>query len=352
MAVQFLDSCGDHYSQVSDMISKWTWAQFATIVPGRNGNGILLQPGAGIISKSLKHRNIWITGFAIFFDTGSNFGAAGNVYVASNTGAAIFSIQIQPDGSVTISTNGPAGTVIGSTATLDPPFYCQPMHWYFFEVKFEIFGGDNVSVVASLNIDGASLLVNKTGDTGYDVSQFVVPQGTANFHQFFGANVTGGIIIDDVNIKDTDGAFAVDFLGDLAIFCLYPRADITTQWTGLIPGNQFSQINSHTPLGDSTYVYASQPPDSPLSAFDNFFWEPIPTFFGDLFCVQMSVYARKDAEGTRAIQSVAGGSGQVSDVFYLDDDYSYYIFPMSDNSGTKWTITDFNAKSFGFLIAE
>lgn len=337
----------DHYNTIDEMVAKWTWAQFATIVPGRNGQGVLLQGGPGVISKSLKHESTWIVGWACYFQTTAFLGTS-NIYILSNTGQALALIQLNTDGSINLASAGPGGGIMGTTAEGVPPFYCRPNRWYFFEAKIQIFGGGDVSIAASLRIDGDLRIALCTGNTGLNSDNFVVPGGTANFHQFVGGPNSPGMIIDDVRFLDTSGAFNNTFLDDLAIFCVFPRADVLTQWTGLVSGDQFSQINNITPLGDASYVFASEPPNSPPQSIDNFLWQPIPAFFGDLFAIQMSIYARKDAEGVRAVQSFSGAMR--SDIFYLDDNYIYYTFPMDSNEGVKWTILAFNAKSYGFQL--
>jgi len=118
-----------------------------------------------------------------------------------------------------------------------------------------------------------------------------------------------------------------------------------------VPGNQFSQINSQFPLGDTSYVYTNV-----INSIDNFFYQPVSPFNGDIFGVQYLLYMRKDQEGTRAVQQFAGPSGSPEasgPVWYLGDSYLYYIWDLDVDPATmtQWTQSGFNNTKFGFLLS-
>ena len=350
--MQFMDSV-DHYNTNAELYVKWTTLGNGTfITTGRNGQGIAL----GQVNKACTLQSEWIVGWAVNFEASTGFGPIEPHYFLSNVNQTIFVLAIDTDGSISLWGGPGTTTFIASSLTATPPFFLHPNTWYYFEVKIILSNTNNISVTATLKVNNVTVAAG-TCSTGINGNTFLVPGATANFHSWVNIDIFGNSVIDDINIKDATGAFNNDFVGDIRIGCLFPRQDVLTQWTGLAPGNQFSQINNVTPLGDSSYVYATSNPMSPTTPYDNFNWQPVPPFLGNIIAVQYLVYARKDDEGTREIQqfcNVPGSAdpGALSPVWSLSDTYVYYYYDMDVDPETSapWTQAGFNGKQFGFQL--
>ena len=349
--MEFMDSF-DHYNTSDELVAKWTTANGSSLGPGRNGQGLIL---AGVM-KSLSLQTEWITGFAFNIKTSTGLGAIEPLYQILNVNTTIGTMAVDTDGSISLWAGNGFNNLIATTLTDSPPFYLHPNQWYYCEIKWVITPGMNTAVGATLKINNVQVAFG-SASSGLNANNFLVPGSGANVHQWSNLDIFGNVVLDDLNIKNANGAFNNDFIGDVKIGCLYPRQDVLTQWNGLIPGNQFSQINSQFPVGDSSYVYATSDPHAPTTPSDNFNWQPVSPFVGSIIAVQYLVYARKDDEGTREIQQFFGtpGSsfpGALSPVWSLGDTYLYYYYDMDINpsTGSAWGVADFNSSQFGFQL--
>lgn len=353
MSMLFMDSV-DHYN-TSEIYTKWTTVGNGTFITagGRNGQGIAL----GQVNKSTKLSTVFITGFATNVEASTGFGPIEPLYTIANVNQDICTLAVGTDGSLSLWCGAGTSVFMGSSLSANPPFYIHPNTWYYFEVKFSIGSGINLPVTGSLQVNGVEVIASCTANSGVNGNSFLVPNSGGNFHSWTNLDIFGNTIIDDINIKDNSGTYNNDFIGDVRLGCLFPLSDVTTQWTGLVPGNQFSQINAQFPLGDSSYVFATSDPMSPTTPFDNFNWQPVPPFLGNIVAVQYLVWARKDDEGTRQIRQFCGlpttiAPGALSPTWSLSDTYLYYYYDMDVDPDTMlpWTQGGFNSKQFGFQL--
>jgi hypothetical protein len=353
--MEFMDSF-DHYNTSDELVTKWTSANGAVLGQGRNGQGLVL--GNGFTFKSVSLQNTWFVGFAMNMNIATGFGPMSVIYQISNVGTVIASLAIDPDGSLSLWSGNGFNNLIATTleSPQGMPFYIQPRVWYYIEIGWTIGSGTNLPVAAELKINNV-IQASGTAGSGIDGATLLVPNSGANVHAWATPDVFGNLIIDDLNIKNGNGAYNNTFIGDIKIGVLFPRADVTSGWTGLVPGNQYSQINSQFPLGDVSYVYATSNPMTPSTPSDNFQWQPVSPFLGTIMAVQYLVWARKDDEGTREIQQFCGSPGNsqpgsLSPVWSLGDSYLYYYYDMDVDPATTlpWTQDGFNGTQFGFQL--
>ena len=359
MSCEFIDSF-DHYNTSDELVAKWTTANGCTLGPGRNGQGLVIGTSA---LKSLKLQQQWYVGFAMNVEAATGFGPIEVVYATYNVGTVMGTLSIAPDGSLALwagngfNPSGPNANLICTTLTTSPlPFYIHPNQWYYVEIAWTIGSGNNANVSGTIRVNGVQLCTG-SAPSQVNTNGFIVPNSGTNVHQWFNIDIFGNVVIDDLYIFDNAGEFNNTFAGDVKLGVLYPLSDITTQWTGLIPGNQYSQINSQFPVGDSSYVYATAPAMGSPSIYDNFNWQQANPAIGQIFVVQYLVYARKDDEGTREIQQFCGTPGSIhagalSPVWSLGDTYLYYYYDMDVDPATQtsWTVAGFNASQFGFQL--
>lgn len=125
----------------------------------------------------------------------------------------------------------------------------------------------------------------------------------ANYHTFSAMpSGVGSCYLDDVYICDKSGGVNDTFLGDIKIGCIFPRQDVTTGWTPSTGTTHFSLVNEHVPDDDSTYVFTNS-----ASAIDSYYFDNVSSFSGQIQGAQISFFARKNDEGSRAFRDVANG---------------------------------------------
>lgn len=346
MANKFVDSA-DHYA-TANMYQKYTSISRAAVTAaGRNSNGILLTPGSSI-SVTLVPQNGWTVGFA-WKQLPDSFGANGNIY----SGGAVFTEPGFTGGAniVTIITNsdGTLSLQTGNSVTFGTTEHPLVQNtFYSIQLQYTL-GGNPISVTAELVINGAVVIEAVSANTGYNPNNLLFGgQSLCNQHTW-GSGGAGGYIIDDIWINDNTGVRNTSYSGDLAIYCIYPRQDVTTQWgvssgaTG--DGNNYKLVNEHIPDDDISYIEDENP-----GHVDSFFFDEV-TATNPIPFVQLSLYARKTDEGTRAVQALLNNVN-VGDEFYLSDDYVYNRVNLDDNDGADWSAAGVNSSSFGIQVTE
>lgn len=343
MALRFCDSF-DHYV-TANVTQKWTSNSGASIVPGRHGNGI---GGNANIFKTLDFQNRWIIGFAAKgIGQASNANTVYSVQALTASGSlqSLVSIVKNLDSSLSLST--PTG-LIGTTPAFDWSGY------HFIELDLALSGTATITASATMRVNTESLVVGARS-CGVVVTDIATGAAEANVH-LFSPQFSG--VLDDIYICDGNGGVNDSFMGDVKISVIRPNGDNVTQWTGTTTGTattHFTDVNDINPDDDNSYVYSTA-----TGSMELYDWEDISAFTGTIKGVQYSVYARKDEEGARVIRLVEGTtgtntitnsvSGKVD--IYLNDNYDYHHVPLdtSPTTGTGWTVTDFNADRFGYIV--
>jgi hypothetical protein len=141
----------------------------------------------------------------------------------------------------------------------------------------------------------------------------------------------------------------VSFLGDVGIYATMPVQDGVVTWQPVpsVP-QSYVNVNSIPPQDDNAYVYTDT-----INNGETFLFQPILGFNGTIFGAQLVIYAKKDAEGTRAFKPAIAGSTFVGPSIpdnYLFDYYDYFTFPMDSNNGVAWTPANFNSQNFGAVL--
>ena len=351
MAVEFLDGFA-HYV-TTNMSQKWTFPS-GTITSsppaGRVGPGLLL-PVGGNAGITLSHQSGWVNGFAAYFN-GSPATYNGFVYNASHAGQTeLLRVRIESDATLSLVTGNNSVLIANSS-----PFSLHDNTWYYLEIKHNYSGStsSNIQTTATLRVDGA-VRASGTGTCGFNTTGLLLQTPTVNAHGVANPVVNGNTYIKDLYIFDQSGSNTNDFAGDCTFVFVVPDGDVTTQWDLSSGSVSFSLVNEVPPDGDTSYVQSSNSSTAINSATDNFTWQDIPAFTGTIVAVQYLGFLRKTGEGKKSVKLTVGPTGaftQVSDEFFLNDNYLYYRLPLGTdpNTGIGWTRTGFNATDFGIEV--
>lgn len=351
MSLVFLDSF-DGYS-TNEVPLRWNQSNGATIIAGgRNGKGCNVPSGGGPV-KVVPYNNAWVVGFA--FKNNSARLDAGAIYTAYTPRAQnICQIFVETDGSISLYTQASNLPFANTSAN---NFYLYTNTWYYIEIMwmitptFDINGNPAVLLnVQGLRVNKQTVLTGSTLVTWNYTTNSLTAQPKINQHSWsFNSGNPGGCTIDDLYIFNQDaGTPNSTFAGDIKILVIKPIQDLATPFlTHGGSGSSFSCINETPADYDASYLY-----DNTNQDFDNFNWQQLPAFYGSVICVQYSIFARKDDEGSRAfVHTMGSGPGQVSSAHYIGDSYLYYMWELDTGpGGAPWTVALFNATSFGFQV--
>ena len=348
----FMDSC-DHYDQTSYIGLKWNVLGIGTssTSAGRNGRGIQFNNSGGL-GKSCPHNSSWVFGWAINIGNTEGAFGEGSFYQASHAGdTTLFTIFSEGDGSVSIYAGNGRTTLIANSGSSG--LFLKSGVWYWFDCKFEITGTTPMSITATFRVN-TQVWCTGSGSTGINVSSLLLQTATTNFHQFF--NPSGVTSIDDIAIFPIDGTGSVnDFFGDTMLSVLFPRADVTANWTavGGSTSTMWDHVNDQFAEANDDTIYIK----SDTAGQDaNMQWQPVSVpAGGSIIAVHYGVLARKDAEGSRSFEQTVGPTGgflQLGPTWFPGDSYAYYFFGMDQdpNTGAPWTATGFDGTDFGVQL--
>jgi hypothetical protein len=372
---RFCDSF-DHYG-TADIPHKWTQENSSAIAAGgrRASNCLALLISDSFVSKTFTPQTGWTVGFGLKWISGS--GGGWNTAASFNGLLQVLcGMSVNSDGTVSlVSFHGVGATT--ATAIL------RSGDWDYYEVECS-FSGNPISYTAILRQNGIVILTY-SGTTGLDPTQTLFNMSASNVHVL--QNTTGpGMYFDDFYVNDNTGSYNTSFMGVIDIGCIYPVTDVTTQWTPSAgssgDGVNYQLVNENPPDGDSSYIFTNT-----VGYIDQFLMAPAAPLTGQVQGVQFNTYARKDAEGSRAVtpvlngavivfknttdayspqlgvaqlgySSLASSAGTSSSVapalspdFYLADDYTYHCVPMDTQPyGAPWTVASINSSAFGLQL--
>lgn len=331
----------------ADLASRWTLVSgggLGTIIAnGRNGQALRLGFGSAV-AKTLPHSGRWVVGRAYRL-AASPFGNDA-IYQLSNNTNVLFTLRQNVDGTLSMHAGVGGDPVIGvSERALDKGI------WYYIEVDITIGGGSPLTVSAELRIN-AHVEASGVHDAPYNASQNLSFPSTggvdANYHQFSGTSGSGGsggCDMDDLYIKNNSG-----YYGDVRIVLLVPNGDGgVSDWTPDSGSTHYDRVNSY-PVDLTKYL--ETPTANDIDTWD---WQDCPGFSGTIKAVNISMFARKDDEGTKSFKIVVGSSGTdgASDEYFVSDALGerYEWGQETDPAtGIGWTQAGFNATQWGVKL--
>ena len=345
MALIFMDSFA-HYN-IGQMNRKWLFNGGSRLTAGNNG-GIALAMGSNAeIGVSLPYRNYAVVGFRIKFDNAS---AGSRLYSAigiggSRGGRIYISLYILPDGKLAVYA-GDASLLLGDTGD----FKVHAETWYYFELKYTTFSTIDINTGLqmvgvtnpTLRIDGTTRITGGSGSVDVDEHFWITPAGSFDIHQFdSNATTSEGMLIQDLYIFDNTGGVNIDFAGDSRMGCIYPRADISTDWTPSTGSSHFNLVNEHICDDDITYISSDTAGNHDEYNFD------LVTIVGEIVAAQFLICARKDDEGSRSLKGTMDNVAFTVEEF-INDSYVYYRKPFDLNPPQD--ATTFNAHTWGVEV--
>lgn len=347
MALQLLDSCGDHYA-TADIPQKWfSNTGFTVDASGRNGNCIKSGTSNTIYT-------LWtnlpancatvIWGFAFFPDSFASVGfpASGGINEFSLMDAATKQISLAFDtaGAIRVLRGSFTGTLLGTS----PSNSLVAGAWNFIEVKVLFATGATGTVTVKVN--GVTVL------TLSSVITCVSANAYANQIQFrFTASINVGTMkFDDLYVFNALGGINNDFAGDSKVVVLRPAgAGHTQSWTTNGSGTHFGCINQTNPDGDTTYLSSST-----IGQIDVETLDALPASVTAVLAVQTVISARKDDASVRQIAPVLsdGSTDAAGTTVGLANNFAYYMQAYDQNPLTtsNWATGDFATLQAGAKV--
>ncbi len=366
MALEFMDGCS-HLGTGSSPFNtdrKWTSAGplGAYYVSSPTGPVRRTNPAFAATACTLLLNSSFPTKTLTYrterFMAGAYYLAASNpqiqqFFFMGSGGVKLAWLTVEADQTVSIYANGNATPVFNSA-----PYTFTLNAYHYVEFHVTLSGGSPITVTADLSIDGVRLATGATGSTTTNASSLIC--GAAQMNQIGFAGGTAyvmDIIVMNASATDVNGNATTlnAFQGDVAIMDLIPDANVTANWTLFAGSSQWAVLGNIPPQDDVQYIYSDT-----VGQVSSVNMQAISGISGTLLGVQFCIYAKKDAEGSRAIrgqlngtdlQSWTGiGSSPITDQS-LYDYYDDFLFPLDTNGGTAWTESNFNSATWGVKVS-
>lgn len=334
----------DHYRVTSDIALKWTEnvitsARIGVIPDGSGKNGLSVSSGVG---KTLVYENDYWIGFRFYFDSQAGWGGQGPfcLWSATNSNTLVMA-SIEHDGTISLWA-GSRNTLIGNSGTVGFSLHGQTS--YYVEFHFSTSGGSamaNITGTAAIWVNGVSLAIGGSGDTGWKTTDTLNGTNQGNYFQFQDGNVVNGKCwVRDLYI--TTGLSSP--YGDIGLGADFPATlHSNSGWAAVGAATLPAACNPQYPDINDDTIYIKD--DNPTDLAD-FIFTPLATSETIPF-VHLGAYHKKDAEGTRTFQFTVNGA-TCGPIISPGDDYRYdFVFLPTDPSGSPWTVAVFNATAFG-----
>lgn len=319
----FIDSCGDHFNNISDIRSKWDISNPDTsqykLVSGKTNYGLELN---SILGKYLggEYSSI-ILGFAFKVN-----GVVDNYQLVGlgNRSPYTTSIKLLSNGSITVLSTNSSSSITRATSQ---PNIISPNTWYYLEAK--IVTSTNSTGSIQIKVDTTTVISSSS------ISTVVLNSGINTFY------IPGNsykIVYDDIYILSTSGSVNNNFLGIQKVYVSYPNSVGT-----------YSSWNSSGSLISGGYIYTNNSGD--ISTFNI---EDFNSTLSTVTGVQLGLNTIKEGSNTRTISGY---------LFNPTDYLSTKQFKSSNSvksnltvydqhpSSVTWTRSNLNTIEFGIKNA-
>lgn len=324
MALLFMESFDHTY----DAASKWDWGGLTTSTGGRTGRANTNNYCAKFLQPA---DNTAVIGFA-----SEGFQMFGVSHAAYGDGNA-WQVSFYPGSGGTISVYRSTNVLLATSA----PGVIRA-GWNYYEAKVLIHPSAGT---VYLRING-NVVFNLTG---------LNTQGWATDATWAWVkwSFPGGSL-DDVYICDGSGSVNNDVLGECRVIALLPVTDAVDPGThadfacstGTDHGAMVDEWDSNE---DTDYVTSDTPGD-----MDSWNY-PALGYTGDIKGVQLSIFAKKNDSGTRAIRGLARPAS--TDYFspadgYLNTTYLYWmtVWELNPEDSAAWEVADVDGAEFGVKV--
>jgi len=313
----------------------------ATIVSGgREGGNCLQLPGGGYVSQACQNPAQLIVGFAL------NPSAFGGSAIVSFYDMATLQGQLRLTVAGGLEYYDGDNNLLASSANAI--------------VDLNSFSYIEVNVLFSTTATGTvSAQVN--GESAFSVTAKVTSlsgNNQANIVQIVnGGTYNPNYLYDDLYICDATGTINNNFLGDVAVMCLFPNGDgqyNEFSQVGGTSGDNWTSVDDNPatldpcPDGDTTYVYSSTTGNQDFYAI-----QPVGSPQA-IVAVQIVASARKDDSFSRVLALGFGnGTTSVFDAgFSLGSNYVMYTQPYDEDPITSaaWDISHLDNGQIGIQI--
>jgi hypothetical protein len=264
-----------------------------------------------------------VVGLAIKFANNNGYGPA----------IAVGPIGIQKPiaGNVQVYNTG-NGTVYGTSG--NAPF-SAPNVWRYVELKYNTTTG-----AATVRVDGISVITATT------ITTTSVPLITMGYS---GGN-SGDLTFDDLYVLDGTGTVNNDFLGDVRVQTLYASSDgSNSQLTPSTGTTHYNLVNEATP--DTTSYVSS----STAGQKDTYQFQDLASNTKNVFGVEITNYAHKDAAGPAAFSNIArvGATDYVQTAQPLSTSWTANrdLLEINPATGLPWAPSDINSAEFGVQVS-
>lgn len=319
----FIDSCGDHFNNISDIRSKWDISNPDTsqykLVNGKTNYGLELN---SILGKYLggEYSSI-ILGFAFKVN-----GVIDNYQLVGlgNRSPYTTSIKLLSNGSITVLSTNSSSSITRATSQ---PSIIQPNTWYYLEAK--IVTSTNSTGSIQIKVDTTTVISSSS------ISTVVLNSGINTFY------IPGNsykIIYDDIYVLSTSGSVNNNFLGIQKVYVAYPESvGSNTSWS----------VNGQIPdtLNTNNYIYSNTTGN--ISTFNlQDFNSTLSTITG----LQVGLGTKKEGSNTRTISSyLYDGTGYLdTKQFKVTNNYKINSVVYDQHpSSTTWTRSNLNSMEFG-----
>lgn len=254
-------------------------------------------------------------------------------------------INMAADGAVSIGNVADNGSTWVKMADSGPNVLF-PNVWHFIEIKVRF---DATAGSVQVRVDNQTCL-EAEGRTKNPLSPALCNLWRASNFQLEDASFND-TFVDDLYILDTEGSEFNDFLGDVVINTVLPRADGSLNQLSQFGGslNKYTAVDDIPPDGDASYVFGNT-----IGQQERYLVDPLPTNVINVLAVSVHARAKKDAAGASQIKLLARVDG-VNEIGPAEPVTTQYITRalMLERApgGSAWTKAKAEGMEIGFEVA-